>query len=171
MRVSPVGLAYDDMNIVLEEAKKTAEVTHIHPEGVKGAQATAAALLLARVGRSKDEIKRFIEGNFGYNLSATVVQLRERYTFDVSCQITGPRSIVAFLVSDNYEDAIRKAISCAGDSDPVACIAGGIAEAFYGGVPPFIEAKVLSILDDKLRTVMLEFRSRFPKKPIDVRGR
>jgi ADP-ribosylglycohydrolase len=161
MRVSPVGFAFNTIDDVLAEAKRSAEVTHNHIEGIKGAQATAAAIFLARSGESKHEIRRYIEKTFGYNLSEPLDSIRESYTFDVSCQGSVPQAIVAFLESENYEDAVRKAISIGGDSDTIACIAGGIAQAFYQGLPAFITSKVRAILDDRLNRVVAEFAESY----------
>ncbi|MFO8054814.1 MAG: ADP-ribosylglycohydrolase family protein, partial [Bacteroidales bacterium] len=124
MRVSPVGFAFNRLQEVLEKAKATAEVTHDHPEGIKGAQATAAAIFLARNGSSKKQIKQYVEKTFGYDLSKTPEQIRPGYTFDVSCQGSVPEAIIAFLESTDYEHAIRLAISLGGDSDTIACITG-----------------------------------------------
>lgn len=160
MRVSPVGWAFDDLQQVLDEATKSAEVTHNHPEGIKGAQATAAAIFLARTGSTKADIKRKIESTFGYDLSRTLDEIRPAYSFDISCQGTVPQAITAFLESAGYEDAVRKAISLGGDSDTLACITGGIAEAFYKSVPDFIANHVLKILDDNLAATARLFIAR-----------
>ncbi len=154
MRVSPIGFAFDTIEKVLKEAKKSAEVTHNHPEGIKGAQAVAAAIFLARQGKGKDEIKKFIQDSFGYDLNRTLEQMRYHYHFDISCQGSVPQAITAFLLSSNFEDAIRKAISIGGDSDTIACMVGGIAEAFYGSVPDDIKVKVFEVLDGRLRGVV-----------------
>ena len=135
MRVSPVGFAFASVEEVLAEAERTAAVTHDHPEGIKGAQATALAIFLARSGESKAAIRGEIAGRFAYDLDRTLDEIRPGYRFDVSCQGSVPESILAFLESESFEDAVRKAISLGGDSDTMAAIAGGIAEAFYGGVP------------------------------------
>ncbi len=164
MRVSPVGWAFDDLEQVLAEAQRSAEVTHNHPEGIRGAQATAAAIFLARKGNSKVAIKEYVENQFGYDLNPRLDDIRERYCFDVSCQGSVPQSIISFLESVDYEDAIRNAISLGGDADTMACIAGGIAEAFYGGVPEEIIEGTMSRLDDRLRRVVREFRERFVMK-------
>ncbi len=161
MRVSPVGFAYNDLETVLAEAKKSAEVTHNHPEGIKGAQATAAAVFLARTGKSKAEIKDYIKQTFGYDLNPTLAQIRPHYTYDVSCQGTVPPAVIAFLESENYEDAVRKAVSLGGDADTLACITGGIAEAFYGEVPQEIKDKVFELLDEKLAGVVREFYEKY----------
>lgn len=161
MRVSPVGWAFESLDDVLEEAKKSAEVTHNHREGIKGAQAAGSAVFLARVGQSKREITEFIERTFGYDLSEPLDRIRRYYTFDVSCQGTIPQAITAFLESESYEDAVRKAISLGGDSDTLACISGGIAHAFYRTIPQFILAKVTGILDHRLNRVVSEFCEKY----------
>lgn len=157
MRVSAVGFAYDDMAKVMDVAKQTAEVTHNHPEGVKGAQATAAAILLARQGKDKAAIKGFIASNFGYDLNRSLDEIRPSYAFDESCQGSVPESIIAFLESVDFEDAIRNTISLGGDTDTMGSITGGIAEAFYGGVPGAIAQQAISLLDEPLRSVTLAF--------------
>jgi ADP-ribosylglycohydrolase len=164
MRVPAVGYAFESLDDVLTEAKRSAEVTHNHPEGVRGAQATAAAIFLARIGKTKDEILRSIKERFGYDLQQRLDDIRPSYKFDVSCQGTVPPAIIAFLESRDYEDAIRKAISLGGDADTLACITGGIAEAFYGGVPAPIAKQALDLLDDRLRTVTLAFCDRYGVK-------
>ncbi|MDQ7785539.1 MAG: ADP-ribosylglycohydrolase family protein [Desulfomonilaceae bacterium] len=161
MRVSPVGFAFETLDDVLEQAERSAEVTHNHPEGIKGAQSVAAAVFLARTGRDKRYIKKFIEERFEYNLSEPLDSIRTWYRFDVSCQGSVPQAITAFLESTDYEDAVRNAISLGGDSDTIACIAGGIAEAFYDGVPSPIVERVRGILDDRLWGVVSAFRDGF----------
>lgn len=142
MRVSAVGFAYNDLDKVLKKAEKTAVVTHNHPEGIKGAQATAAAIFLARTGKNKAEIKAYIEQKFGYDLDFTLDEIRPTFPFDESCQGTVPQSIVAFLESTDYDSAIRLAISLGGDSDTIACITGGIAIAFYKEMSQVIVDKI-----------------------------
>ncbi|MEC4985389.1 MAG: ADP-ribosylglycohydrolase family protein [Oscillatoria sp. PMC 1068.18] len=164
MRVSPVGFAFDDLETVLLEAKKSAEVTHNHPEGIKGAQATAAAILLGRQGKSKPEIKTYIESNFGYNLSRKLDEIRPDYQFHISCQGSVPEAIIAFLESTDFEDAIRNAVSLGGDSDTIACIAGGIAQAYYGSVPETIAQEALARLDKHLRHVTETFLTQYNLK-------
>ncbi len=161
MRVSPVGFAFDSIEEVLREAKKSSVVTHNHPEGIKGAQATALAILMARQGKSKAEIRVELSKRFKYNLEQTLDEIRPNYSFDVSCQGSVPQSIVAFLESKGVEDAIRKAISLGGDSDTMACIAGGIAEAFYGKVPVEIEHGVRARLPKEFLSVIDEFRHNY----------
>ena len=157
MRVSPVAFAFEDLESVVQEAGRSAAVTHNHPEGVRGARATAAATFLARKGASKAEIRKVIESRFDYDLSRTVAEIRETYDFDESCQGTVPEAITAFLESEDYENAIRLAISLGGDADTLACITGGIAAAFYGGVPKHIAEPAWALLDDKLRSVVSVF--------------
>jgi ADP-ribosylglycohydrolase len=162
MRVSPVGFAYDLLDEVLVRARWSAEVTHNHPDGVAGAQATAAAIHLARSGRGKAAIRDFLERQFGYDLGGRLDELRPTYCFDVSCRGSVPPAVLAFLESSDYESAVRLAISLGGDADTLACIAGGIAQAYYGGVPEDIRRQALARLDDRLRQVVEEFEARFP---------
>ena len=164
MRVSPIGWAFDTLEETLEAAKQSAEVTHNHPEGIKGAQATAACIFLARTGKSKQEIKEYIEETFGYNLSRTCDEIRPTYVFDESCQGTVPESIVAFLESTDFENAIRLAVSLGGDADTIGAITGGIAEAYYGGVPEHIRIEVLKRLPIKIIRVMQNFYHKFVEK-------
>ncbi len=132
MRVSAVGWMFDSLEETERLAEISASITHNHPEGIKGAQATAAAIFMARHGASKEEIKDYISKRFKYNLNRTCEQIRPFYGFEVSCQKSVPESIIAFLDSKDYESTVRLAVSLGGDSDTQACIAGGIAEAFYG---------------------------------------
>lgn len=161
MRVSPVGYAYDDLETVLLEAKLSAGVTHNHLEGIKGAQAAAAAIFLARTGSTKPQIKDSIQATYGYDLSPTLDSIRPSYQFDETCQGSVPQAIIAFLESTGFEDAIRKAISIGGDSDTIACITGGIAQAFYGGIPKEIEEKVYKILDNRLCKITRMFQEKY----------
>lgn len=161
MRVSPVGFAFDTLEDVLREARECAEVTHNHPEGVRGAQATAVAIFLAREGETKDAIRTTIQDRFGYDLGRTIDEIRPDYAFNESCQGTVPEAITAFLDASDYEETIRLAISLGGDADTLACIAGGIAEAFYGGVPKDIEEKTMAVLDDNLRQTVQRFRATY----------
>jgi ADP-ribosylglycohydrolase len=161
MRVSPVGFACSRLGRVLELAKRSAEVSHNHPEGIKGAQAVAAAVFMARRGNKKAKIAGYIEKRFGYDLGEPVESIKKWYKFDSSCQGTVPQAIRAFLESRDFEDTVRKAISIGGDSDTLACIAGGIAEAFYGGLPPEIRESVLKILDKDLIEVINRFYDKF----------
>jgi ADP-ribosylglycohydrolase len=146
MRVSPVGFAFDTIEETLEQARLTAVISHNHPEGIKGAQATALAVFLARTGHDKEDIREQISRRFGYDLQRSVEGIRPGCGFRISCQETVPEAIVAFLDSVSYEDALRNAISLGGDSDTLACITGGMAEAYYREVPEYIQAKVQEIL-------------------------
>jgi ADP-ribosylglycohydrolase len=161
MRVSPVAYAFDDLDSVLAAAKASSEVTHNHPEGIRGAQATAAAIYLARCGESKAGIREAIEGRFGYDLNRTIDEIRPGYEFRESCQETVPPAIIAFLESTDYESAVRLAISLGGDADTLACITGSIAEPFYGGVPDAMARQAMALVDEPLRDVVSRFRSRF----------
>ena len=160
MRVGPVAYAYDTLEDVLAEAKRSAKVTHNHPEGVKGAQSTAIAIFLARKGYNKPDIKKYIEDNYAYNLDFDLEQLKREYTYDISCQGSVPQAIFCFLVSKNYEDAIRKAISIGGDSDTIACITGSIAEAFYKNIPDHIKGEVIKRLDNRLSDIVRVFMEK-----------
>ena len=166
MRVSPVGWAFDTLEETLEAAKQSAEITHNHLEGIKGAQATAACIFLARTGKSKQEIKEYIESTFCYNLSCTCDEIRPNYCFDVTCQGSVPESIIAFLDSTDFENAIRLAVSLGGDADTMGAITGGIAEAFYGGVPEHIRKEVLKRLPKEFINVMQGFYTKFVKDKI-----
>jgi ADP-ribosylglycohydrolase len=157
MRVSPVGFAFDDERTVLDEAARSAAVTHDHPEGIKGAQATALAVFLARSGGDRHTIRTEVASRFGYDLGRTVASIRPGYAFDVSCQGSVPEAIIAFLDADSFEGAVRNAVSLGGDSDTLACIAGGIAEAFHGGIPEHIAATARSLLTADLRDVEAAF--------------
>ena len=161
MRVSPVGWVYNNIDEVLKQAKRSAEVTHNHPEGIKGAQVAASAVFLARTGKSKAEIKEFIMTVFDYDLNRTIAEIRPGYHFDVSCQGTVPEAIIAFLESTDFESAIRLAISLGGDSDTIACITGGIAEAFYQEIPEYILENALRVLPTKIIKLIEEFSTQF----------
>lgn len=160
MRVSPVGCFYDSLEQVLAKALESAAVSHNHPEGIKGAQATAACVYWALHGESQASIRRLVAQSFGYDLNFSLDGIRETYQFDVSCQGSVPQAIVAFLESSDYEDAVRNAISIGGDSDTIAAIAGGIAEAFYKVIPHYIKKTVMSSLPDEFREVIALFYAR-----------
>ncbi len=161
MRVSPVGFAFTSIEDVLKEAKKSAEVTHNHPEGIKGAQAVSLAIFLARSGKNKAAIKAEISHRFGYFLDRRLDDIRPHYSFDVSCQGSVPESIIAFLEGENFEDTIRKGISLGGDSDTIACIAGGIAQAFYQDIPQEITSNVRKRLPESFLDIIDEFSARY----------
>jgi ADP-ribosylglycohydrolase len=160
MRVSPVGFAFDSLDEVLLEAKRSAEVTHNHPEGIKGAQATAAAVFLARTGKGKAEIRDYVSRTFQYDLNRTIEEIRPSYQYSERCQETVPEAIIAFFDSSDYEDAIRKSISLGGDADTLACITGGIAEAFFNNIPEQIVRHARKLLDKKLLLIIDEFCSK-----------
>lgn len=160
MRVSPAGFAAGSLDEALALAQRSAEVTHNHPEGIRGAQAVATVIYLARNGAAKTEILTEVEARFGYDLSASLDDIRPRYRFDVTCRGSVPPAIIAFLEADGVEAAIRNAVSLGGDADTLACMAGGMAEAFYGGVPRALREEALARLDPDLRRVVEAFRAR-----------
>lgn len=155
MRVSPIGW-WDDLETTRQMARLSAEVTHNHPEGIKGAEATAAAIFMARTGASKDEIKEYIQREFAYDLDRTCEEIRKDYTFDVSCQGSVPESIIAFLEGKDYEDAVRNAVSLGGDADTQGAIAGSIAEAFFG-IPEELLAECHQRLPEEIKKVVDRF--------------
>ena len=163
MRVAAAGWLFDTLDKTLEMAKVTAEVTHNHPEGIKGAQATAAAIFLARTGHSKPEIKWYVEQTFGYDLSRTCDEIRPYYCHVETCQQTVPEAIIAFLESTDFEDALRNAVSLGGDSDTLACITGGIAEAFYG-MPSELQQETLKRLPEEMRAAYELFRQNLERR-------
>ena len=156
MRVSSAGWLFDTLAETRHMARLTAEVTHNHPEGIKGAEATASAIFLARTGHSKDEIRDYIVREFGYDLSRTCNQIRPGYYHNESCQKTVPEAITAFLEGTDFEDVIRTAVSLGGDCDTLTCIAGSIAEAFYG-VPAILEAECRSRLPEDMLYILGRF--------------
>ena len=158
MRVSSVAWLYNDIETVRSMARLSAEVSHNHPEGIKGAEATAAAIFLARTGNSKEEIKAYIEDNFGYDLSRTCDEIRPGYHHVETCQETVPEAITAFLEGKSFEDVIRTAVSLGGDCDTLTCIAGSIAEGFYG-VPEDLKQECRNRLPEELREVLDRFDS------------
>lgn len=165
MRVSAVGYAFNTAERVLQEAADCAAITHNHPEGIKGAQAVALAVYLARQGASKAALREDVSRRFGYNLNRRVDTIRPMCRFDVSCQGSVPEAIIAFLDASSYEDAVRNAVSLGGDSDTQACIAGAIAEAFYGPVDAAIEQEVERYLTEDLLRDARDFRDRFVIAP------
>ena len=155
MRVSAAGWIYDSMERTREVARATANVTHNHPEGIKGAEATASAIYMARKESSKEEIKEYIEREFHYNLDRTLDEIRPGYHMDETCQRTVPEAIIAFLESQDFEDAIRNAVSLGGDTDTLGAITGSIAEAFYG-ISDVLIAECRSRLDEGLMMDILD---------------
>ena len=163
MRVSPVGYYAKTLDEALELAKISAEVTHNHPEGVKGAQATAAAIFLARQGKTKQEIGKYVAETFNYDLSRTLEEIRPDYTFDETCQRTVPEAITCYLEGRDYEDVVRLAVSLAADADTLAAIAGSIASATMD-VPNEISQRVISLLSEEFCTLLLRFNEMVVKR-------
>ena len=161
MRVSSAGWLFDTLEETLHMATLTAEVTHNHPEGIRGATATAAAIFMARNGSSKEEVKNYIINGIGYDLSRTIDEIRPGYKHVESCQETVPEAITAFLEGESFEDVIRTAVSLGGDCDTLTCIAGSIAEAFYG-VPDELKAECRNRIKPDMREVLDRFE-RFRK--------
>ena len=161
MRAGPIGWAFNSLDEVLAEAKTCAVVTHNHADGIKGAQAVAAAVYLARHGSTKPAIRSYITSSFNYDLDRTLNGIRPGYTFTTNCEGSVPEAILAFLESSGFEDAVRNAISLGGDSDTMACIAGAIAEAYYKEPDPDIHCVVFARLPENLARTALHFNSRF----------
>lgn len=156
MRVSPVGYFAHSIEETLELAKTSAEVTHNHPEGIKGAQAIASAIYLVRQGETKKNIQRYISDTFDYDLNRTIESIRPTYTFDVSCMGSVPEAIIAFLDGKDFEDTIRKAVSIGGDSDTIGAMAGSVAQAMYG-IPKSLAGYCYECLTPELRDILDEF--------------
>lgn len=158
MRVSPAGWLYDTLERTREVARATANVTHNHPEGLKGAEATASAIYMARTGKSKEEIKKFIESEFGYNLNRTIDEIRPNFLMYEDCQRTVPESVIGFLEGTDYEDTVRNVVSLGVDTDTTGAIAGSIAEAYFG-IPEYLVEECKK----RLEPDMLEVINRFYK--------
>lgn len=156
MRVSSVAWLFNDLDTVRRMARISADVTHNHPEGIKGAEETAAAIFLGRSGHSKAEIRAYIENEFHYDLSRTCDEIRPNYYHVESCQETVPEAITAFLEGDSFEDVIRTAVSLGGDCDTLTCIAGSIAEGFYG-IPADLKRECHNRLPSNLLSILVEF--------------
>ncbi len=163
LRVSPVAWAYDTVEAILEGAYQSAVVTHDHPEGIKGAQSVALAVFMARQKESKDAIRKEIMDRFHYDLNRSLAEIRPEYTFDVTCQGSVPEAIIAFLESEDFEGAVRNAISLGGDADTQAAIAGSIAEAYYDGVSEEISTFVKNVVPDEFWQIILEFNDKYIK--------
>ena len=168
MRVSPCGWMADTMEEVRRLAAISSIATHTHPEGIKGAESVAAAIFMARTGCSREEIKKYIEDEFGYDLDRTCDEIRPDYVFDVTCQGSVPEAIICFLESEDYEDAIRSAISLGGDSDTQAAIAGSIAEAYFG-IPEWLIQKAKEFIPEDMQEVVDRFYGALPSDPPSVR--
>ena len=149
------------LTVYMQEAEKSAVVTHNHPEGIKGAQAIASSIFLARSGESKEIIREYIENSFGYNLKQTIDEIRPQYKFDETCQGSVPQAIIAFLESNSYEDSVRKAVSIGGDSDTLACMTGGIAQAYYKYIPDDIVKAVRELLNQETLEIVDQFNERY----------
>ena len=167
MRVSPCAYAANDLIKALQIGDQVTSVTHDHPEGMKGAEAVISAIVLARKGKSKEEIKKYISGRY-YPINFTLDEIRESYTFDVTCQGSVPQALEAFFEAEDFEDAIRNAVSIGGDSDTIACITGSIAEAYFG-IPEALVEKVYTYLDSGLRDVIENFESYYPSNIIKAK--
>jgi len=161
MRVSPIGFAFDKEDKVLEEAEKSAVCSHNHPEAIKGAKAIALSVYMAKNGYTKEEIRSRIIDQFGYDLNRTVDEIRPDYSFDSTCKGSVGEAIVAFLDSKDYEDAVRKAVSLGGDADTLACMAGGIAEAYYKETPKYILVEAWKRIPSTFRDIIGKFHEAY----------
>lgn len=161
MRVVPIGYAYNSLEQVLLQAKASCIPTHNNSEAIDAAQAVAAAVFLARSGEKKEAIKSYIESVFGYNLSVSLSTIRDKHVFDSRSSYSVPPAIIAFLESDDYESAVRNAVSLGGDADTQACIAGGIAEAFYKEIPSHIKKFCNLKIDSSIKLAVIEFEKKF----------
>jgi ADP-ribosylglycohydrolase len=160
MRCSANGWMFDTLEETERVAGLSAAITHSHPEGIKGAQSTATAIFMARNGKSKEEIKKYISTKYGYNLNRTCDEIRPVYDWDSSCQGTVPEAMVAFLDSTDFESAIRLAVSLGGDSDTLACITGGIAEAYYKEIPDDMAMKIWELVPEDFKTILRTMEKR-----------
>ena len=161
MRVSPVGFAFADAETTLAESKRSAEVTHNHPEGIKGAQSVAAAIFLARTGMDRDGIRAELEGRFGYNLHRPWEEIQPGYSFDETCQGSVPEALICALTSTSFENAVRRAVALGGDADTQAAIAGSVAEALYGGVPATIATEARARLTPRFDSIVTTFQETY----------
>lgn len=161
-RVSPLGYAGRTVGEVLDEARKCAGVSHNHPDGIKGAQAVATSVFLAKNGRSKDEIRDYIESTFGYDLQRQIEDIRPRYFYDTSCEGSVPEAIISFLDSHDFESSLRLAISLGGDNGTLAGISGAIAQAYYKDIPAEIAKPVISMLSPEMYETIEEFSNSYP---------
>jgi ADP-ribosylglycohydrolase len=160
MRCSANGWMFETLEETERVAGLSAAITHSHPEGIKGAQSTAAAIFMARNGASKEEIRDYISAKYGYNLNRTCDEIRPVYDWDSSCQGTVPEAMVAFFDSTDFESAIRLAVSLGGDSDTLACITGGIAEAFYKTIPDNIALKIWGLIPDDFKEIFRKMEAQ-----------
>lgn len=170
VRAIPIAYAFDTLKEVMEEAERSAMVSHNHPDGVKGAQATAAAVFLAKTGTPKEIVAELLTSIFGYDLQMPYASLQESYQYSTLTGDTVGAAIVAFLDSNSFEDSIRKAVALGGDAKTLAAIAGGIAEAFYPKIPPSLRNWGLELLDEGQQDLVTEFRAEFVKDLASVRA-
>ena len=161
MRVSPIGWAYSTLEQTLKEAGRSAEITHNHPEGIKGAQAVAGSIFMARQKASKEKIKEWIKSFAGYELERKVADIRPAYKFEVSCQHSVPEAIICFLEGESVEEAVRLAVSLGGDADTQACISGAIAHAFYGQLPMALHKEAENRLPEEMKNVLQAFGAKY----------
>ena len=162
MRISPVGFAFEGLAATLAEAKRSAEVTHNHPEGVKGAQALAQAIFMARKGESKETIRQAITASFAYDFSRSIAQIRRVNQFDETCQGSLPEALTCFFESQDFEDCLRISVSIGGDTDTIACMAGDLAQAYYKAIPAWIVEKARSFLPEEFIEILNRFELAFP---------
>ncbi len=156
MRVSAAGFLYDSLERTREVARATAEVTHNHPEGIKGAECTAAVMFLARTGKTKEEIRAYVEKEFHYDMSRSLEELRRRHEHVESCMDSMPKALTSFLEGESYEDTVRNAVSLGGDTDTLAAIAGAMAEAYYG-VPVELKKEGLAYLTPEMKKLLKKY--------------
>ena len=157
MRISPIGLFYDDTNTIMKEAERSSSVTHNHPDSIAGAQAIALAIHYAKIGSSKEEIKTIISKSFGYEFDKDVSFYKNNYKFDITCKGTVEQALVAFFESTDFEDCIRHSVLMGGDTDTLACIAGSVAEAYYKHISKDLAAKVLALIPEEFVNIVRDF--------------
>ena len=162
MRVSPIGFAFASLEDTLEEAKRSAEVTHNHPDGIKGAQALAQAIFMARQGETKEAIKQAITTSFSYDFSRSIVQIRRVNQFDETCQGSLPEALTCFFESKDFEDCLRLSVSIGGDTDTIACLACGLAQAYYKIIPAWMVEKARALLPDEFTEILNRFELACP---------
>jgi ADP-ribosyl-[dinitrogen reductase] hydrolase len=162
LRISPVGHACRTLSETLDEARRCAEVSHNHPDGIKGAQAAAACVFLAKNGRNREEIRSYVESAFGYDLHRRIEDIRPRYYYDQSCESSVPEAIIAFLDSTDYEDSLRLAISLGNSNGSLACITGAISQAYYKEIPRHIAVQVISRLSPEIIEIIDKFSNTYP---------
>lgn len=161
MRVSPVGFALDDVDEVLAEAARSAAVTHDHPEGIKGAQAVALAVLMARQGADPETLRGELASRFGYDLARSPDEIRPGYAFDETCQGSVPEALTCALTGEDWENCVRLAVSLGGDADTLACMAGAVAQGRFGGVPEDVDTQARALLPAHLLEIVGDFETRY----------